>query len=51
MRLTRSGELLDVDVTLWPTLAADGAVVGACAIVRDISDRKRAEAELTELYE
>ncbi|MEU9480572.1 PAS domain S-box protein [Streptomyces sp. NPDC048191] len=51
LRLTRSGGLLDVDVTLWPTRAADGSVVGACAIVRDISDRKRAEAELTELYE
>ncbi|MBL1103027.1 MEKHLA domain-containing protein [Streptomyces sp. 5-8] len=51
LRLTRSGGLLDVDVTLWPTRAADGTVVGACAIVRDISDRKRAEAELTELYE
>ncbi|TCR26306.1 PAS domain S-box-containing protein [Streptomyces sp. BK205] len=51
LRLTRSGALLDVDVTLWPTRAADGAVVGACAIVRDISDRKRAEAELKELYE
>ncbi|MFF9819101.1 PAS domain S-box protein [Streptomyces sp. NPDC014006] len=51
LRLTRAGALLDVDVTLWPTRAADGTVVGACAIVRDISDRKRAEAELTELYE
>ncbi|MFI9150391.1 PAS domain S-box protein [Streptomyces sp. NPDC053367] len=51
LRRTRSGALLDVDVTLWPTRAADGTVVGACAIVRDISDRKRAEAELTELYE
>lgn len=29
----------------------DGEVIGACAIVRDISDRKRAEAELTVLYE
>nr|WP_265558827.1 PAS domain S-box protein [Streptomyces hygroscopicus] len=51
LRVTRSGELLDVDVTLWPTRARNGAVIGACAIVRDISDRKRAEAELTELYE
>ncbi|MEU6221940.1 PAS domain S-box protein [Streptomyces sp. NPDC047022] len=51
LRVTRSGDLLDVDVTLWPTRARNGAVVGACAIVRDISDRKRAEAELTELYE
>ncbi|MGW7529132.1 SpoIIE family protein phosphatase [Streptomyces sp. NPDC054783] len=51
LRLTKAGTLLDVDVTLWPTRARSGAVVGACAIVRDISDRKRAEAELTELYE
>ncbi|MGK4579299.1 SpoIIE family protein phosphatase [Kitasatospora sp. HPMI-4] len=51
LRATRAGELVDVDVTLWPTRAADGTVIGACAIVRDISDRKRAEAELTALYE
>ncbi|MGW1724183.1 PAS domain S-box protein [Streptomyces sp. NPDC002306] len=51
LRVTRTGGLLDVDVTLWPTRDTHGTVVGACAIVRDISDRKRAEAELTALYE
>lgn len=51
LRMTKTGALLDVDVTLWPTRDTNGAVVGACAIVRDISDRKRAEAELTALYE
>ncbi|WP_324787764.1 PAS domain S-box protein [Streptomyces sp. H51] len=51
LRVTRTGALLDVDVTLWPTRDAGGTVVGACAIVRDISDRKQAEAELTALYE
>lgn len=51
LRVTKHGALLDVDVTLWPTRDTQGKVVGACAIVRDISDRKRAEAELTELYE
>ncbi|MEV6176924.1 PAS domain S-box protein [Streptomyces sp. NPDC052015] len=51
LRVTRTGALLDVDVTLWPTRDTHGTVVGACAIVRDISDRKRAEAELTALYE
>ena len=50
LRVTSTGAMLDVDVTLWPTRNATGTVVGACAIVRDISDRKRAEAELTELY-
>ncbi|WP_367325274.1 PAS domain S-box protein [Streptomyces sp. HUAS ZL42] len=51
LRVTITGELLDVDVTLWPTRDTHGTVFGACAIVRDISDRKRAEAELTALYE
>jgi len=51
LRVTRTGGLLDVDVTVWPRRAPDGTVIGACAIVRDISDRKRAEAELTALYE
>nr|WP_190194456.1 PAS domain S-box protein [Streptomyces minutiscleroticus] len=51
LRVTRDGKLFDADVTLWPTRAADGAVEGACAIVRDISDRKRAEAQLHALYE
>lgn len=51
LRVPRAGALLDVDVTLWPTRDTRGTVVGACAIVRDISDRKRAEAELTALYE
>ncbi|MEU9265889.1 PAS domain S-box protein [Streptomyces sp. NPDC048251] len=51
LRMTSTGALRDVDVTLWPTRDTHGAVVGACAIVRDISDRKRAEAELKALYE
>ncbi|MFI1926202.1 PAS domain S-box protein [Streptomyces sp. NPDC020377] len=51
LRMTSTGALRDVDVTLWPTRDTHGAVIGACAIVRDISDRKRAEAELKALYE
>ncbi|MFF5403293.1 PAS domain S-box protein [Streptomyces misionensis] len=51
LRVTKGGSLLDVDVTLWPTRDAGGKVVGACAIVRDISDRKQVEAELTALLE
>nr|WP_322724116.1 PAS domain S-box protein [Streptomyces phyllanthi] len=51
LRLTSTGAGIDVDVTLWPTRDTQGTVIGACAIVRDVSDRKRAEAELTALYE
>ncbi|WP_371658432.1 PAS domain S-box protein [Streptomyces sp. NBC_00280] len=50
LRLTSTGAVLDVDVTLWPTRDTSGTVIGASAIIRDISDRKRAEAELTGLY-
>ncbi|MFI1801722.1 PAS domain S-box protein [Streptomyces sp. NPDC020379] len=51
VRMASNGDLLDVDITLGPTYDAGGTVVGAYAIVRDISERKRAEAELTRLYE
>ncbi|MGW3264855.1 PAS domain S-box protein [Streptomyces sp. NPDC001056] len=51
LRVTKAGTLLDVDVTLWPTRDTGGNVVGACAIVRDIRDRKQVEAELTALLE
>ncbi len=51
VRMARDGRLADVDVTVWPTRDLDGTITGASAIVRDISDLKRAERELTQLYE
>ncbi len=51
IRRVKDGRLLDVDVTMWPTRDLDGTITGASAIVRDISELKRAEHELTQLYE
>lgn len=51
IRMVKDGRLLDVDVTVWPTRDLDGTITGASAIVRDISALKRAERELTQLYE
>ncbi|GAA1251041.1 SpoIIE family protein phosphatase [Kitasatospora nipponensis] len=51
LRLTDTGRLLHVDATLWPTRDHDHAITGTSAIVRDVADRKRAELELTRLYE
>ena len=51
LRRTRSGRLLDLDITLNPVRARSGAIVGACSIARDITARKRAEHELTRLYQ
>ena len=51
IRMVKDGRLVDVDVTVWPTRDLAGTITGASAIVRDISDLKRAERELTQLYE
>ncbi len=51
LRMTNTGRLLDVDIVLWPVRTHYGAIDGACAIVRDITEHKRAKQELTHLYE
>ena len=48
---TATGRLVDVDVTLWPVRDREGRIVAASAIVRDVSERKQAEAELQRLYQ
>jgi PAS domain S-box-containing protein len=50
-RVTLRGDLLDVDVTLWPVHDRDGTVVGACALARDIAARKQAEQQVAQMYE
>ena len=51
LRVTKDGEFLDVDILLWPVRDRAGAIVGACAIARDIAEHKRAKREVTLLYE
>jgi len=45
-RLRKDGRIIDVSLTVSPILGADGAVVGASSIARDITERKRAEEQL-----
>ncbi len=47
--MRRDGSVFDTGVTMSPIRAADGAVVGVCAIWRDITEQKRAERELARL--
>ena len=42
-RLSKSGQLCDVSITISPILNSSGDVVGASKIARDVSDRKKVE--------
>jgi PAS domain S-box-containing protein len=45
VRITKAGELIHISLTVSPIRDRTGRVVGASKIARDISDRKRADAE------
>ena len=46
VRLTKSGKLIDVSVTVSPVKDEQGKVIGASKILRDISNRRRMEQSL-----
>ena len=45
-RVTRSGQIVDVSVTISPVRNDEGEIVGASKIARDISERKRMQRVL-----
>jgi PAS domain S-box-containing protein len=51
VRVTKDGRRLDISLTVSPIRNPAGDVVGASAIARDITERKRAEDELRESEE
>jgi two-component system CheB/CheR fusion protein len=44
VRLRKGGSLVDISLTVSPVRDADGRVIGASKIARDITERRRAEA-------
>jgi PAS domain S-box-containing protein len=46
VRCRKDGSLVDISLTVSPIKNAQGKVVGASKIARDITDRKRSEAQL-----
>ena len=51
VRVRKNGERIDVSLTVSPVKDARGRIIGASKIARDVSDRKRAEAERTKLLQ
>ncbi|MBU6408753.1 MAG: PAS domain S-box protein [Verrucomicrobia bacterium] len=49
LRMRKDGRFIPVSITVSPVKNADGTVIGASAVVRDITRRKREERERTEL--
>jgi PAS domain S-box-containing protein len=45
-RVAKSGRQIDISVTVSPVRDANGRVIGASKVARDISERKRSEAAL-----
>ncbi len=49
VRLRKDGKLIDISVTVSPIRDADGKIIGASKVARDISERKRLEKEIIEI--
>jgi PAS domain S-box-containing protein len=49
IRVARSGELIEVGLSIFPLCDAEGKVIGTSAIVRDIREKKKAERRLHQL--
>jgi PAS domain S-box-containing protein len=45
VRMRKDGTLVDISLTVSPIRKPDGTIIGASKIARDISERKRAEAQ------
>ena len=49
VRRRKDGRLIDISLTVSPVIDADGRVIGASKIARDITERKRSEAHISVL--
>jgi PAS domain S-box-containing protein len=49
VRRRKDGVLLDISLTVSPVLAADGRVIGASKIARDVTEQKRLERDAVRL--
>lgn len=50
-RRTKSGEIIDISLTVSPVRNAEGRIIGAAKIVREITEKKQAERAIVEQSE
>jgi PAS domain S-box-containing protein len=48
VRITKDGRFLNISLTISPIRDSEGRIVGASKIARDVTEKKRLEAELSE---
>src|SRR5579863_5417650 len=48
VRVTKSGSMIPISLTISPIRATDGKIIGASKIARDITDQLRAQREIQE---
>jgi len=46
VRMRKGGELVDISLTVSPIMSADGRVIGASKVARDVTERRRAQEAL-----
>jgi PAS domain S-box-containing protein len=51
VRVRKDGRLVDISLTVSPIINADGRIVGASKIARDITEKKRWEAEIKRAHD
>ena len=51
VRITRDGRRIDVSLSVSPVKSPSGEIIGAAKIARDISDRRKAQADLVKEIE
>ena len=51
VRVTKAGQRIDISLTVSPVKDAEGRIIGASKIARDITERKRAEAALDRAHD
>jgi PAS domain S-box-containing protein len=51
VRVKKSGELMDISLTISPVRSRDGKIIGVSKIARDITERRKVERERAELLQ